>query len=681
MQLSNTSQKILRVFFSNPNRSFYINELVRETGLYPNAIFQALKTLENQKILKSSRKGRLRPYILNKSFKFIPEIKKIVGIKVVAKRAQVEDEQKWVKILNRQTSFSFVSAWTKGLVSEMRKVYGVSMNALWYNNVTFGVYHAKDDLILLGKTISGKIDSDPHFAQKDIVFCRKACDRLVAVAKKIPLIDLVQKSNREIAGLLKNFYKHYLEVFPFVTVPHGIENYFERKIREEVDNEEDIKVLLSPVSTQDEERDSALKIAAYAEEHGFDQKFYRLLEKHRENFCWLPLWSIHAEPLTKDYFENEVKNMLEKVIDPAKELKRLNNEENKARKRLESVLKRIKASRALVERVKFLQEYIYLRIYRKNAICQAHYYHLPLLYEAGRRLELDAEEIKLLSYEEILAGLSGNISKGKVKNLVKQRQNGWAILMWKGKIKTVTGTKEIIETMERFQIISPGSAMQRAVKGNIACRGKVIGRVKVVRKLSELSKVEKGDILVTKMTTPDYMVAINKASAIVTDEGGITCHAALVAREANLPCIIGTKNATQILNDNDLVEVDAIEGIVRVMEAVEAPRNIKVIPGKTIYKGKVRGLARIILDASDFPKVKTGDILIAPQTTPEYLSSLYRVKGFIVDEESLTSHAVLYGRALRLPSIMGTNFARNVIQDGEMIELDATNGLVRRMGR
>jgi len=51
----------------------------------------------------------------------------------------------------------------------------------------------------------------------------------------------------------------------------------------------------------------------------------------------------------------------------------------------------------------------------------------------------------------------------------------------------------------------------------------------------------------------------------------------------------------------------------------------------------------------------------------------------VVDEESLTSHAVLYGKALRLPSIMGTSFARNVIQDGEKIELDATNGLIRRL--
>lgn len=181
------------------------------------------------------------------------------------------------------------------------------------------------------------------------------------------------------------------------------------------------------------------------------------------------------------------------------------------------------------------------------------------------------------------------------------------------------------------------------------------------------------------MTTPDYMIAISKAEAIVTDEGGITCHAAIVSREFNIPCVVGTRNATQILNDNDIVEVDANEGVIRVVESANHPKDIKSIKGLPIFKGKVKGPAKIILDASDFDKMEEGDIVIAPQTTPEYLSLLYRAKGFVVDEESISSHAVLYGKALRLPSIMGASYARNVIEDGELVELDATQGIIRRV--
>ena len=68
------------------------------------------------------------------------------------------------------------------------------------------------------------------------------------------------------------------------------------------------------------------------------------------------------------------------------------------------------------------------------------------------------------------------------------------------------------------------------------------------------------------MTTPDYIPAMKKAAAFVTDEGGITCHAAIIAREMKKPCIVGTKIATQILHDGDLVEVDADKGVVRIIK-------------------------------------------------------------------------------------------------------------------
>jgi phosphohistidine swiveling domain-containing protein/DNA-binding transcriptional ArsR family regulator len=680
MRLSPTSEKILSVFFGNLDQKFYINELIRETSLYPNSVYQAIKTLEKQEILKASREGRLKFYTLNRSYKYLPEIENIICGRQAKNLSAGKDGIDWVKILNRQASYSFSVSLCVSNVENLKKIYGFGIPTFWYNSITSGVYYPKNELILLGKSVSKKIESDSKFSEKDIALCRKTCDELVGFAKKIPLIDLPQKSGREMSTLLRDFYLRYLEVFPFVTAPHGIENYFETKIRQEVDSDDILKILFSPVSVHDEEQAGALKIAAYVKENGFNEKFHHLINKHCENFCWLPLWNIHAEPLTVKYFEDEIKNIIDKVKDPKNELKRLEEEEKKARRKLQETFEKISATPLLIQEIRFLQEYICLRIYRKNAICQAHYYHLPLLYEAGRRLNLNSEEIKLLSYKEITDGLSGNIPRATLAALVKDRQIGWAILMIKGKVKIITGVKEIIEAMERFQIVAPTSAMQRVVRGNVASRGRANGKVKIVKKLSELSKVEQGDILVAKMTTPDYVMAMRKAAAIVTDEGGVTCHAAIVSREFNIPCIVGTRNATQILTDNDTVEVDAIEGVVRVIEAVEVPEDIKVISGRTIFKGKVKGRARIILDASDFSKVKTGDILIAPQTTPEYLSSLYRVKGFIVDEESLTSHAVLYGKALRLPSIMGTSFARNVIRDGEMVELDATNGLVKRVG-
>jgi phosphoenolpyruvate synthase/pyruvate phosphate dikinase len=104
------------------------------------------------------------------------------------------------------------------------------------------------------------------------------------------------------------------------------------------------------------------------------------------------------------------------------------------------------------------------------------------------------------------------------------------------------------------------------IKGISAYLGKAKGIVKIIKHPSELGKINEGDILVAQMTFPAFISAMHKASAFVTDEGSITCHAAIVAREMKKPCIIGTKIATKVLKDGDLVEVDANKGIVRILE-------------------------------------------------------------------------------------------------------------------
>jgi pyruvate, water dikinase len=101
------------------------------------------------------------------------------------------------------------------------------------------------------------------------------------------------------------------------------------------------------------------------------------------------------------------------------------------------------------------------------------------------------------------------------------------------------------------------------IRGTPAFKGIATGRVCVINSLADLHRVQEGDVLVTHMTIPEYIPSLKKTVAFVTDEGGITCHAAIVARELKKPCIIATKFATQVFKDGDMVEVDADNGIVR----------------------------------------------------------------------------------------------------------------------
>ena len=78
-----------------------------------------------------------------------------------------------------------------------------------------------------------------------------------------------------------------------------------------------------------------------------------------------------------------------------------------------------------------------------------------------------------------------------------------------------------------------------------------------------MEHMQKGEIIVSSMTRPEMVVAMKKAAAIITDEGGITSHAAIVSRELGIPCILGTKIATKVFKNGDIAEVDANNGIVR----------------------------------------------------------------------------------------------------------------------
>ncbi len=99
-------------------------------------------------------------------------------------------------------------------------------------------------------------------------------------------------------------------------------------------------------------------------------------------------------------------------------------------------------------------------------------------------------------------------------------------------------------------------------KGLGASPGMASGAVKIVRNTDELDKIEEGDVLVTVMTTPDMVPAMKRADGIITDEGGVTCHAAIVSRELGIPCVVGTGDASKILKENSLVTLDGDKGFV-----------------------------------------------------------------------------------------------------------------------
>lgn len=171
------------------------------------------------------------------------------------------------------------------------------------------------------------------------------------------------------------------------------------------------------------------------------------------------------------------------------------------------------------------------------------------------------EIMNLVTPEEAFS--VNDLTQDKIDS-IKTRQSGIALL--NGLLYQLNQINAILKKnyLELEEIDNINNIVE--LTGHIAFKGKVSGSVKLILSSKDLSEIKQGEILVTEMTSPDYVLAIKKAAAIITDEGGITCHAAIVSREFGIPCLIGTKVATQVLKDGDLIEVDAINGVVKILK-------------------------------------------------------------------------------------------------------------------
>ncbi|MGD1057548.1 MAG: phosphoenolpyruvate synthase [Solirubrobacteraceae bacterium] len=110
--------------------------------------------------------------------------------------------------------------------------------------------------------------------------------------------------------------------------------------------------------------------------------------------------------------------------------------------------------------------------------------------------------------------------------------------------------------------------------------GSAVGAARVLKTLDEASSLNDGDVLVTHMTSPDWLPLLRRAAAVVTDSGGMTCHAAIVSRELGIPCVVGTGEATRKLRDGELITVDATRGVVLegARPATNAPADTTATP-------------------------------------------------------------------------------------------------------
>ncbi len=271
------------------------------------------------------------------------------------------------------------------------------------------------------------------------------------------------------------------------------------------------------------------------------------LEEFRSKYEWFPCLDLKYNPLTIQ----EAKQIIDTTMPIEKIHKHLD------------ITKTLKLTQAESDFVDLSQMYFYVKDLRDEYRRKGTYYARTLYQEISRELGIAYSQTYSLLREEILDGLkTGKVNTEQVAN----RINGNYLLYKKaGKATCITGKEADAKAASMLIKATEATIGPSLLKGIAASKGITRGKVRKIKVAAHLHRVQKGEILVAITTSPNYINAMNMASGIITDEGGLTSHAAIIAREMKKPCVVGTKNATNVLNDGDMVEVNGDTGEVKIL--------------------------------------------------------------------------------------------------------------------
>lgn len=264
---------------------------------------------------------------------------------------------------------------------------------------------------------------------------------------------------------------------------------------------------------------------------------------------------IETERLLKESFSTP-----EKLLKNKEDVTNFYKESSPKKKKYDEWLESLSAKEKML--VQYVQAVMEIRDWRKDPIAQAQTVLGNICREMLSRSDIDQTLAPYLLPQELSLGTNWMIEN---KDQITKRQMG--MVAFRG----VDGAYEIslddisAAADDVSSLVLKQDRPENEIRGQIGSKGLVRGIAKIIKDASFADNFNKGDILITGMTRPEFVPLMKKAGGIVTDEGGITCHAAIVSRELNIPCIIGTKVATHLIKDGNMIEVDADRGIVKII--------------------------------------------------------------------------------------------------------------------
>jgi|GEM_PF-1723248 len=290
------------------------------------------------------------------------------------------------------------------------------------------------------------------------------------------------------------------------------------------------------------------------------EKRLQKLKQHVAKYEWLE-YGLEGKIMNLADFQERTNKILKKG--PGLIVQKLAQEKQRVVKEQKRITREYQIDEKHQKIFSLVRDSIAARSYSKDSQFFGYYALEKIFQEFGRRTNLNLEQVRFLAPREFREVL---LNKQDFKKITSQRMKYSLHLSDQGDTVFYCGAEaKKIRKKINLNLHKNNVPESKIISGQPAYGGIVKGRVKIVNTINEIFKIHQGNILVSRMTNPSIVPAMKKAAAIVTDIGGITCHAAIVARELRKPCIIGTKVATQVLRDGDEVEVNANQGEIRVL--------------------------------------------------------------------------------------------------------------------
>jgi phosphohistidine swiveling domain-containing protein len=308
---------------------------------------------------------------------------------------------------------------------------------------------------------------------------------------------------------------------------------------------------VSYIAKNHAEDDEADELIALSSEQIKDETLIRGLHKR---YAWLSIDIWEGNPYTFIEYAEHVRDVYMKRAElVAKKAANLVAAQNS-----EKVIAGI-PDHSLSELLHVVRELIFLKTERMDMYSRSWANVLGLVLEIAKRLVVSKDEFMLCTIDEVVEGLNGHFP---AKDELASRAAHVGCLRIDNTVHYITG-QEVEEA--HAAINKPIEINLQELRGSIAYGGVARGVARVVLTSKDIAKINKGDILVSQATNSNYDPAFALIAGVVTDEGGVLCHSAILAREFKIPAVIATKTATQLIQDGDEIEVDANQGIVRIL--------------------------------------------------------------------------------------------------------------------